>query len=338
MTRGLDALLCGYYGFGNLGDELLAEAVVSLLAENGVEKERIGILSAAPEETSEKLGVTAFDRWKLKEIDRAVKMSRTLLLGGGGLFQDVTSVKSSLYYWWVVRAARMHGAKPWAVGQSIGPLRSLIASAAAKNAFSSCAYRSVRNGSSLGTLNNWGLMGSITPDLVMSLRVNRDFKRGDILLLNLRPGHDRLARLAVRYASAMVQERGLRTVGVAFSQEDADELEKYRNMSLLKLEQITVVKTLREFENITDNSCCAVGMRLHFLILCQLAGLPSCGAPYDPKVRVYCEEWEIPAVGAGKADFSVPPDAAVIDESAARIRESFKQGLGIVLGEEDGKK
>jgi polysaccharide pyruvyl transferase WcaK-like protein len=56
----------------------------------------------------------------------------------------------------------------------------------AKNAFGKCVYRNVRNRSSLGMLNNWGFFGTQSPDLVMSLKVKRDFEKGDRLLLNLR--------------------------------------------------------------------------------------------------------------------------------------------------------
>ncbi|MFA7220163.1 MAG: polysaccharide pyruvyl transferase CsaB, partial [Synergistaceae bacterium] len=71
MNRAYDVLLAGYYGFGNLGDELLAEACVRLLVSNGVPRERIAVLSADTEGTKKSLGVSAFDRWKLSEIHKA---------------------------------------------------------------------------------------------------------------------------------------------------------------------------------------------------------------------------------------------------------------------------
>jgi polysaccharide pyruvyl transferase CsaB len=338
LNRSLDVLVCGYYGFGNLGDELLAEAVVSLLEKAGIDKQRIGILSAAPQETAGKLGVRSFNRWSVSEVYNTMRDARTLLLGGGGLFQDTTSVKSCLYYWGIVRMAGICGARPWAAGQSIGPFRTQVASFLAKNAFASCVYRGVRNRSSLGTLNNWGLIGDISPDLVMSLNIDRSFPRGDRLLLNLRGEYGRMSRLAVKYAAKVSEEKGLNVIGVAFSEEDLAELRKYSSWSDLKLEKIVLIKKLAEFEDIITGSSYAMGMRMHFLVLAQLAGLSLCGIPYDPKVRAFCEEWNIPSACGGSIDFSVPSDVRELNEAAEKVADSFKQGLESALGGSDGKK
>ena len=105
--RDLDVVLCGYYGFHNLGDDLLAESILMLLERCGIKKEKVGILSAAPAESEELLGITAVNRWRIGDVYRLLKRSRTLLLGGGGLFQDTTSIRSCLYYWGVVLLATM---------------------------------------------------------------------------------------------------------------------------------------------------------------------------------------------------------------------------------------
>ena len=78
MTRKYDVLLAGYYGFGNLGDELLAEACVKLLEDNGVSRDRIAVPQPIPEDW-ESLGTASYDRWKLGEIRRAMKDSNSML-------------------------------------------------------------------------------------------------------------------------------------------------------------------------------------------------------------------------------------------------------------------
>ena len=336
MNRKFDVLLAGYYGFGNLGDELLAEACVKLLESNGITRERIAILSADPEGTKESLGIDAFNRWKLHDIRRALKDSKTMLFGGGGLFQDQTSLRSCLYYWSLVRLARFCSVKTWAVGQSVGPLSTAVGSYLAKKAFGSFLYRNVRNRNSLGILNNWGFFGTLSPDLVMSLRVKSDFDRGDRLLLNLRTGYDKVSRLAVSSAVKTAEEKNLKIYAVAFSDDDVKEFEKYVSKGTLKLDQITVVKTLSQFEDLLSGSCCALGMRLHFVILAFLAGLPSRGAPYDPKVVSFCKEWDIPVIGSVGSDFSSPFDVGILEHTADKVAASFKEGLIAVLGENYG--
>ena len=336
MNRAYDVLLAGYYGFGNLGDELLAEACVRLLVSNGVPRERIAVLSADTEGTKKSLGVSAFDRWKLSEIHKALKESNTMLFGGGGLFQDQTSLRSCLYYWSLSQMARLCSVKTWAVGQSLGPLNTALGSYFAKKSFSRCLYRNVRNRSSLGMLNNWGFFGTQSPDLVMFLEVNRDFERGDRLLLNLRTGYDKASRLAVSSAIKTAEERNLKISAIAFSNDDLKEFEKYVYKGTLKLDQITVVKTLAQFEDTLSRSCCAIGMRLHFIILAFIAGLPVRGAPYDPKVVSFCKEWDIPVVGSAGAEFSSLPEAGILEETAEKVAGSFKEGLNAVLGETYG--
>lgn len=338
MNRKLDVLICGYYGFGNLGDELIALAVVRLLENSGINKSRIGILSANPKETEKQLEICAYDRWSIRKIFGAMKNTRTLLLGGGGLFQDFTSVRSCFYYWGIVKIARFCGVTIWAAGQSIGPIKSSVASLLAKNAFSSCVCRIVRNTSSLGMLNNWGLIGTLAPDLVMSIKVKRNFIRGETLLLNLRGGYEQMSKMAAISALNIAEEKHLKITGIAFCKEDESELNKYCNSGFLKLEQITIVKNLEEFENIILNSGYAIGMRLHFLVLCILAGIPVRGVPYDPKVSSLCQEWGIPSANIAGYVFSDPPDEEVIDEAAAKVVSSFKQGLIVALGETDGKR
>ncbi|HRX27120.1 MAG TPA: polysaccharide pyruvyl transferase family protein, partial [Aminivibrio sp.] len=125
MNRRYRAVLCGYYGFGNLGDELLASALVEAFEKIGVPRDELAILSASPADTERSLSLRAVNRWKTTEVFRLLRESDTLLLGGGGLFQDVTSVRSSAYYWGMIRLASLAGALPWAVGQSVGPFRTL---------------------------------------------------------------------------------------------------------------------------------------------------------------------------------------------------------------------
>ncbi|RYD07047.1 hypothetical protein N752_00260 [Desulforamulus aquiferis] len=53
--------------------------------------------------------MSAHNRWKLREIYRALKDSDMLISGGGSLLQDVTGLKSLLYYLGVILLARMLG-------------------------------------------------------------------------------------------------------------------------------------------------------------------------------------------------------------------------------------
>lgn len=330
-----DVLLVGYYGFGNLGDELLAESAISLLQSAGIPRGRIAMLSAVPQQTSIRLGIKAFNRWKITEVYGALKKSRSMLLGGGGLFQDSTSVKSCLYYWGITVIAKICGARPWAVGQSIGPLRSVLAQWLAKNAFASCLYRGVRDSKSLTWLHARGLSGEQSPDLVMGIEVKPVSEHGSVLLLNLRSGYGAMAENAAREAQSFAVQNQLLIRGIALAKEDEALLWEFKLKNILKLDELVLAETLEDFENAAIGSTYAIGMRLHFLILSLLAGLKCCAVPYDPKVNSLALEYNIPMVdlsGAGIA-FSEAWRGAWSGGAREKLSEIFRRAVAAVSGE-----
>lgn len=334
-----DVLIVGYYGFGNLGDELLAESAVNLLQSAGIPRGRIAVLSAAPELTSKRLGIKAFNRWNITDIYGTLRESRTVLLGGGGLFQDSTSIKSCFYYWGVIAVAKICGTRPWAMGQSIGPLRSVISRWLAKSAFASCAYRGVRNSKSLEQLDAWGLTGELAPDLVMGLDVNNNFEREGTLLLNLRPGYGAMAENAAREAQRFADENKLRVRGIALAKEDEKLLKDFWLKNILKLDELILLETLDDFENAAAGSTFAIGMRLHFLILSMLMGLRCCAVPYDPKVNSLALEYNIPMIsksGSG-IEFSKARCGAGSSGERGKLLEVFSRAISTVLGEPYGQ-
>lgn len=329
-------LIAGYYGFGNLGDELLLEASISLLNGAGVPNRRIAVLSADPSETERKTGVRAFNRWKMGEVANASKMSRSMLFGGGGLFQDATSVRSALYYWGVARIAKFFGAVPWAVGQSVGPFSSGLAARLAKNAFRSCAFAGVRDKRSLKLLKDWGVDGVLSHDLVLGFSLlPSKYGCRDKMLLNVRPWGGDLAERTAGAAQRAAESRSLKVVGVAFAPEDKEELERLSNERAVNLHEITLVKSAKDFENIQCGAVCAAGMRLHFLVLSALCGLPMFAAAYDAKVNALCSELDIPILAGTQTDpiFSVPKTPDFFGAMHADIEDTFSRGLKAALGE-----
>lgn len=330
MIKKFDVALLGYYGFGNLGDELLLESIASILKESGIGSDKIAVLSASPEETSNRLGLAAYNRWKLSSITELLKSSRTLLLGGGGLFQDRTSVRSCFYYWLVIRLASMYGVKVWTVGQSVGPLDTTVGKWFAKNAFLHCSYRGVRDKRSSDILAKWGIPSEVSPDYVLAMRPAKRGGEGKEMLFNLRPGYRTLAAEVMQKALDYANNRGLTIVPIALSLEDSEELKYLFAENGQTFDKITLVKSLSEFENISKHACAAVGMRLHFLVLSLLSGLNVGAGVYDPKVASLCESFAIPDVCAGDC-LSAVCDDSYLQRISAEVKTSLKNGLKAVL-------
>ncbi|HEX9989722.1 MAG TPA: polysaccharide pyruvyl transferase family protein [Chloroflexia bacterium] len=114
-------VLLGWYGSDNLGDEAVLQAVVEALQERGFTD--LYILSVDPVKTQAKLGLPAGPRapWSLQAL-RAIWGARALVLGGGGLIQDGTSVYNLPIYTLFVMLGRLFGLKVVAWGLGVEPI------------------------------------------------------------------------------------------------------------------------------------------------------------------------------------------------------------------------
>lgn len=287
--RKYKAAILGYYGFGNLGDELLLSACLEMLKRCGVARECIVVLSNAPAETSKNFGVDSVNRWKFREVVSALRNSETFLLGGGGIFQDTSSVKSCIWYWGMVRLAKFLGCKVWALGQSVGPLSSGVSRIFAGNALRACNVLHVRDDESQRLAESLGCRNIIRGhDLVMTLPAaapTHPPAPAGHMLVNLRPckNLDAFMKIIARNIKGNV-------IGVALSDEDIGALE------LLGLHEIVRVKTFDEAAELWNGASCAVGMRLHFGVLSRIFRTPLAMMPYAPKVSEFALQSEIPCI------------------------------------------
>jgi len=334
MSRPLDVVLCGYYGFGNLGDELMAEGLLALLKENGVPGKRVAVLSAPEGAPLKGPGATLVDRWNPAKVMSALRSGRTLLLGGGGLFQDSTSTRSCAYYWGVTRMARLAGCRPWAFGQSIGPLRRSTARFLARDALTLCRERVVRDKGSKELLESWGLESEVAPDPAFAMA--RGFPGGgdgDLLLVNIRPWGRGLPE-ATALAAALVRERsGLDLVGVALSDEDKALMADFKSRGVFNPSRIVRIRGIDEARELWPEAKAAMGMRFHFCLLSVLAGVPCLAVPYDPKVRSFAEEWDLPLWDGGEPPSfqQDPPRGPSLGEVAGTLEEVFRRTLEAML-------
>ena len=285
--------LAGYYGFGNLGDELLGRASIEALLRCGVAREEIVVLSASPEDRA--FGVETVSRWSFLDVARTLARSDTLLLGGGGLFQDVTSLRSCFWYWGLTRLARLCGAVPWALSQSVGPLNRRVASSLTRNALRACRLLQVRDERSLALCGRLGVSAILGDDLVFSLAepFAEELRRFSAereptrLLVNLRP-HPDIERFVAAAQEAARDFTG-EIVGVAVSRVDEALMRRLVKQGKFRCDRVERVADLGDVARLVSGAAAGVGMRLHFLILLALAGVPLAALPYDPKVEAFAE-------------------------------------------------
>lgn len=116
------ATLFGYYGYDNLGDELLCEESIELLKQ--AKFDRIYLLMRKDKlKKFSRPQVFPIDRFNLLKVLGAILKSNVVVCGGGGIFQDQTSMKSLIYYASIVLTALMLGKPVLLLANSLGPLR-----------------------------------------------------------------------------------------------------------------------------------------------------------------------------------------------------------------------
>ncbi|MBR1657587.1 MAG: polysaccharide pyruvyl transferase family protein [Synergistaceae bacterium] len=317
--RRYGAALIGYYGFGNLGDELLLKACIDLLLECGIGRERIAVLSNNPEDTSEKFQVYAVNRWSLREVDGVLRASERLIFGGGGIFQDRTSVKSCAWYWGITRLAVMRGVKVHAIGQSVGPLRSKLSRILTGDSLRRFGILHVRDERSLRFSESLGCRNVVRGcDLVMTLRPENAAPKSAApkrMLVNLRPCPE-----LERYVRILRGRINADTLGAALSPEDEEAL------MTLGINEIVRVRSFGEAEELWRLAGCAAGMRLHFGVLSRIFRTPLVMMPYDVKVNEFAEQSGVPCVSDEWIEPVMPSEipASVNDETAEVFREIMR--------------
>lgn len=125
-------LVAGYYGYGNVGDEAILHSLLRDLG-SALPRAEFQVLygdaapparltAAADDMEPPPNRVLYLPRLQIPAILKAMRVADVLLLGGGTLIQDVTSVRSLAYYLGLIWAARANGLRVAFYGGGLGPL------------------------------------------------------------------------------------------------------------------------------------------------------------------------------------------------------------------------
>ena len=105
------------------------------------------------------------------QVSGIIKQSDILISGGGSLLQDVTSLKSLIYYLWVIFTALRYKKKVVIFAQGIGPIRNKIAQFVTACILKKCTYISVRDSKSQKLLEWMGVKSNLVTDPIFSLNL-----------------------------------------------------------------------------------------------------------------------------------------------------------------------
>lgn len=114
-NRQIKLVICGYYGRGSLGDELILEAILRAVRSLSAQKCGVG--------KGFLLHIKVLSSKNPIKIFLTLSRSDIFVFGGGSLLQNLTSDASLLYYLAVIRAASMLSRKSIMLSNGIGPIK-----------------------------------------------------------------------------------------------------------------------------------------------------------------------------------------------------------------------
>lgn len=300
-------VLCGYYGFGNMGDDaLLCEAIRR--ARRSFAKDGICALTAAPRASAQRFGVRCVDRSSPLSVCRSISRAKVLVFGGGTILQDSTSLRSLIYYSAIIRYAKSRGARVELWGNGLGVPSSAIGRALMRRSLLLCDRIGLRDTASVSRARSLLPVShqkniSVEPDLAYDIQ-GCEASRVDFLLREVF-GKD--AKLPYGYAIAAVHGKArpshidtmlkslycLRESGVEilvipmFPNED----EGVSGMMCDRLGgRLLEHISASDMVGLAKRARLVLGMRLHSLVFARAAGACFVGFGDDEKIKTFCQE------------------------------------------------
>ncbi len=329
-------LLSGYYGYGNLGDEALLEVIVERLRARWPDC-AVEVLSGDPAGTAAAYGVEATARMDVGRVRTAIERADVVLSGGGGLLQNVTSLRSLVYYSGVIRSAVGAGKPAMVFAQSVGPLdfwgRALV-----RNFCKGLAAATVRDERSRALLASLlpGVAVERTADPVFlfqpggePLDLAAEGLAGDdapLVVVSARKwqGSGATAQGLAHAVDRLAGKHGARVAflplgGPPDAEVSTEVIRKCASTPVLLPDY-----PLGQAAQVIGRASLVIGMRLHALIIAARLGVPFLALPYDPKIDALCEDLRYPLPPLFVPGGPVPPPAEIgrrVDEAWARRAE-----------------
>ena len=276
-------LLCGYYGFGNMGDDALLRASVER-ARTEFPRARISAVTQKGAIDSARFGIRCVARKDFLSVMREIRGAQYFVFGGGTLLQDSTSRRSLAYYSALLGFAKRSGARCYLWGNGIGEPRDKKSERILISALSGCEYIGLRDRRSFsmakGLLKNCGKI-QLEPDLAQAqseifkvsdarlqfLLGNIELNKGFIIIAL--KGKRCCAKLDALMRSATEEGRTL-VFAVMFEEQDLRISRRYckKYGGILK-----VGIDFADLVGLVRHSLGVYSMRLHALVAAKLAGV-----------------------------------------------------------------
>lgn len=287
--------ISGYYGFKNFGDEAILSVLVNHL--KSLQNTDITVFSSDVEYTEKTYGVKAVKRFCLKNVLKTIKDCDVLVSGGGSLLQDVTSLKSLIYYAFIIAMGLFFNKKVVIFAQGIGPLNSNVAQNIVKNLLKYCSYVTVRDENSLKLLEKLGIKSELVCDPIYSLDIKSEPQNG-VVGVQLRDFKTMNQELLQKLALLIVTKFSDKKIEI-FSLQKTQDLDLCKRFEAIvksfnpdictEIVEDDIVNRLSRLEYL-------IGMRFHAVLVALKCGVRTCAINYDVKVEKIATDAKIPLI------------------------------------------
>lgn len=296
-------LLCGYYGYGNMGDDLLLLGAVKRAREKYGNIALCALTKNGARE-SDRFCIECEPRKSLLCVCREIKKADIVAFGGGTLIQNDTSLRSLWYYLFILGYAKLCGKRTELWGSGIGNIKGAISRCATARVLAMCDAVELRDRASHRHLIDLVLKRglalppvSVGRDLALSLPFSYGGEE-EALLREL--GLSECERIAVimprdadgvdalfSWVERLISSSATPVIVPMFPAEDmriCKKMSKELNAGL-----VSPVTPLLLF-SLIKRAVIVCSMRYHGLVLARAAGAPFIGFGYEQKIISFCGE------------------------------------------------
>lgn len=335
-TKQWDAVISGYYGYGNSGDEALLSAMIAHLKELKPDI-RLCVLSKNPAETKAAYGVDSIHRYHYPAIKKAIRNAKLFISGGGSLLQDVTSNRSLRYYVMLLRVAQKAGTPFMLYANGIGPIQKPANQKTVQRALCSAAAITLREEASAAELERLGIPKSaicVTADPALTIAAADDETVNRLMQKEGIPSGARLFGISVRpwkhcsegyneQLAAVIDKlcRNYQLVPVFIPMKYPEDYEISRVIAGHMQTKAFVLQkpyTAPELIGFIGRTELMLAERLHSLIYAADALVPTVGLSYDVKIDAFID-YISAGVVADVTDFS--PQA--VEKAVERVLNDY---------------
>lgn len=309
--KSLSAVISGYYGFGNSGDEAILKSIVRDFKIHDPNI-RITALSNNADKTGHEYGINSINRLNLIDISKMIKQSDLFVSGGGSLLQDVTSTRSLLYYLFIIKIALHYKKKIMLYANGVGPINSQGNIKRVNKIINEVDLITLREEHSFKLLKKIGVNKPktiVTADPVLTTKpadmdtVTKIFAKEGIesesklIGVNIRDWKYDSGNSLSESLEYIYDKHNLIPLFIPMSAGDFETIKYYTAKLDIPFKILSKVYLPEELIGIIERLVMVIAMRLHTLIYSSIAVTPMVGLIYDPKVKGYLEYIGQPAAG-----------------------------------------